>query len=349
MYNLDKITADTILSSLPQAILLVDAELNVIFANQTAEGLFGQSSSQLSGRKLYSLTGRYESWIRLCTQAINKGIAIRLFDIKLELISQTIPVTAHITPIINGQVIITLENQDGAQKLASFAAKNDVSRASGLIAAMLAHEVKNPLSGIRGAAQLIMHDIAEEQKPLANLICRETDRINALLTQMDIFASGSNELRAINIHEILQYVISITKNGFASNVTFIERYDPSLPTVSTNWDLLVQMLLNLIKNAAEAMERTATKKITISTYYQTGFRLSSVPLPIAIDIEDSGAGIAQEVRDNLFSPLFSTKEHGRGLGLAIVAKIAHDLGASVELGEKRDSGAIFTIRLPIAS
>jgi two-component system nitrogen regulation sensor histidine kinase GlnL len=343
-----------LLSALPQAVLMVDSSLKVIYLNQSAEDLLGSSEAQIKGRSLRGWQPFNDYLCDLCSRVIESGESLALFSQILELPRESTVVTLHIVPLHNGCALITMEKQDGLQKLAALSAKNELVRATGIMAAMLAHEVKNPLSGIRGAAQLLQSELGSEQRQLAELICAETDRIRDLLNQVEIFSSGAPECGSINIHEVLRYVISIAKAGFAEKITFQERYDPSLPPVHAHHDLLVQMFLNLVKNAAEALAETSDPVITISTYYQGGYRLHSqgegdvAALPIAIDIEDNGPGIASPLRDTLFEPFLSSKHEGRGLGLAIVAKIISDLGASIELGEKNDAGAKFTVRLAVA-
>ena len=169
------------------------------------------------------------------------------------------------------------------------------------------------------------------------MICMETDRIRDLLAQVEIFdASALLHKQSVNIHEVLQYVLSIAKSGFAPNVTFKEKYDPSLPLVLGHRDLLVQLLLNLVKNSAEALAHIENPTIVFATGYRSGYHIRNpmeerVSLPIMVTVEDNGAGIPEPIRARLFEPFVSSKEDGRGLGLAIVAKIASDLGAVVEL------------------
>ncbi|NBX04375.1 MAG: two-component sensor histidine kinase, partial [Alphaproteobacteria bacterium] len=237
----------------------------------------------------------------------------------------------------------------GMKKLAAGAAKQEAMRAAGVMAAMLAHEVKNPLSGIRGAAQLLREEIAPEQQTLTDLIASEVERITSLLNQVEIFSDGApSERSAVNIHEVLQYVISVARAGFAAHVKFVEKYDPSLPPVLSQRDYLVQLFLNLVKNAAEATAGSENATITLSTSYRSGYRLGNVALPIAVSVEDNGPGIPESVRARVFEPLISSKEEGRGLGLAVVAKLTADLGAMVELDEEKPDGARFIVMLPVA-
>lgn len=349
-------TSDNLLlSALPQSLLVVSADMEITYLNQSAEDLLGHSAAYFIGKKLSEVVVFGSEWLELCERVIKTGNSISLFSQKLELFHETISLTVHLVLLGNGSVMISLERQDGIHKLAGKLAKNEAMRASSLMAAMLSHEVKNPLSGIRGAAQLLQAEVTEEQKSLAELICNEADRIRDLLNVMEVFTTenkggtqvGEPVKSAINIHEVLQYVIAIAKNGFAAKVIFRELYDPSLPEVFSNRDLLVQVFLNLIKNSAEAVAEIPNPTVTISSYYQTGYKLDGLSLPIAIDIADNGTGIAEHLRDNLFEPFLSSKEQGRGLGLAIVAKITSDLGASIELDEKTMVGTKFTVRLPI--
>ena len=371
--------------ALPQALLVTDKNLIISYANPSAEDLFGHSAAQLKGKEISGWPVFADGFSVHCKRTLASGETISLFDETLYFLHAEVPVVIHIAPT-GDELIITLEKQDGLQKLAARNAKNEAARASGVMAAMLAHEVKNPLSGIRGAAQLLSEEVSAEQRPLTELICSEADRIRDLLNQVEIFTAGSPELAAVNIHEVLQYVISIAAPGFARHVRFVEKYDPSLPNVLAHRDLLVQMCLNLVKNAAEALERVEAPVITLTTYYQSGYRVrannSSSPsrgevrrgaqdgktsrecphpnpppigegemiaLPIAIDIEDNGPGISEHLREQLFEPFMSSKDEGRGLGLAVVAKIAADMGASIELGQKQVAGAKFTVRLAMAN
>ena len=177
-----------------------------------------------------------------------------------------------------------------------------------------------------------------------------------LLDQVEVFAGGvPGELQPVNIHEVLQYVMSIAKTGFAQHVTFREKYDPSLPLVLGHRDLMVQLFLNVVKNSAEALQNVSGATITLSTAYRSGQRISldktgeRVPLPIMVSVEDNGAGIPEGMRARLFEPFITSKEGGRGLGLAIVAKLASDLGALVELDETALQGAKFVVSLAAAS
>lgn len=345
------------LQALPTALVAVGPALDVRYLNPAAESLLAVSAHQAASRQLSAMPGFDEQLCALCARCLTEGEAMRLLEQPFRLPGHTRSVTLQLSPVFSAegatqQLLISIEKADGLDKLAASAWKQEATRTAGVMAAMLAHEVKNPLSGIRGAAQLLRDDVSEDQQPLTDLICREVDRVASLLGQVEVFAGGvPGDLQPVNIHEVLQYVMSIAKTGFAQHVAFREKYDPSLPPVLGHRDLLVQLFLNMVKNSAEALQSVARPTITLSTAYRSGQRISidktgeRLKLPILVSVEDNGPGIPESMRERLFEPFITSKEGGRGLGLAIVAKLATDLGALVELDESTGSGARFVVSL----
>lgn len=223
---------------------------------------------------------------------------------------------------------------------------------SAQLAASLAHEIRNPLLSIRGAAQLLEQSASDEDKPLAQLVMQEASRIEQLIARLDPLTPDPDQKKeALNIHEIAEYVRLAASASFASHVQFTTRYDPSLPDVLGVRPALVQAMMNLVKNAAEAVQHVREPHITLRTRYVLGERMQRVggkKLPIHVSIEDNGAGIPADLAARLFTPFSSTKPEGKGLGLAIVARIIEEHGGIVACESAANEPAIFSLYLPHA-
>jgi two-component system nitrogen regulation sensor histidine kinase GlnL len=217
---------------------------------------------------------------------------------------------------------------------------------------VLAHEIKNPLSGIRGAAQLLESSVPDDDRALTRLICDEADRIVKLVDRMEVFSDDRPvEREPINIHVVLDHVRRLAKSGFARAISIETIYDPSLPLVHANRDQLVQVFLNLVKNAAESIGAATDGEIVLTTAYKPGFRLSvpgnpsKVTLPLEFCVRDNGPGVPDELLPHLFDPFVTTKANGTGLGLALVAKIVRDHGGIVEC-ESQPRRTTFRVLMP---
>jgi two-component system nitrogen regulation sensor histidine kinase GlnL len=261
----------------------------------------------------------------------------------------------HVAPLPEqlDYVVVMLQERTIADKMDRQLTHRGAARSVIALAAMLAHEIKNPLSGIRGAAQLLEQSVVDDDRTLTRLICDEADRIVKLVDRMEVFGDERPvEREPINIHVVLEHVKRLAQSGFARNVKFIEDYDPSLPPVLANRDQLVQVFLNLIKNAAEAIgENAAGGEIALTTAFRPGVRLSlpgakaRVSLPLEFCVRDNGPGVPDELMPHLFDPFVTTKPSGSGLGLALVSKIVGDHGGIIEC-ESQPRRTVFRILMP---
>ncbi|MCK0138831.1 ATP-binding protein [Aliiroseovarius sp. F47248L] len=248
-------------------------------------------------------------------------------------------------------VLILLQPRSGAEHLGWVQGSQVAARQAIGMAEMLAHEIKNPLAGITGAAQLLSMSLSSEDQELTDLIVAESRRVVALLEQVEQFGDLRPPACApINIHDILDRARATTQIGFAPGMVISEAYDPSLPDVWVDGDQIQQVFLNLLKNAAQACKGEG--KIEIRTYYEAGLRLhlpdgGQASLPLQVEVIDNGPGLPADIADHVFDPFVSGRENGTGLGLALVSKILTDHGALISV-DSRPGRTAFRISLPVA-
>ena len=350
-----------ILGAMPHPILVIDETNHIVYANSATESFYQLGFSQLKKTKIDDLlpfgcpvSGAIEQ-VRKKTCTFNEyGINLSTPRTKENLI-----VDVFCGPVgENGQrILLHYQLRSMAQMIERQLSYRGAARTVNSVAAVLAHEIKNPLSGIRGAAQLLETAVNEDDQMLAQLICQETDRIRDLVDRMEVFGD-ERPIKAlpVNIHTVLKHVTNIASNGFAQKIQIKENYDPSLPKVAGEHDQLVQIFLNLIKNAAEALQETNNEEegvITLSTSYRPGFSLTlpgakeRTVLPLEIIVEDNGPGVREDILPNLFDPFVTSKAKGSGLGLALVAKMIADHGGTIEC-DSSPEGTSFRILLQVA-
>lgn len=349
--------ASAILAAMAVPVVVLDAEDRFRFANDAAEQFLGISSASLLNLHLSDLIPADNPVFLLIGQVRRADVTISEYDLDIEsprLRKQGITVQGSPLPGDPGFVLLIFQDVSAARHLDRQLSFRSAARSVAGMAAVLAHEVKNPLSGIRGAAQLLEASVGDADRELTVLIRDEADRIRGLVDRMEAFGEKPVERAPVNIHRVLEHVRRLAQSGFAATIRFTEVYDPSLPHVHGNRDQLIQVLLNLVKNAAESIVfgNVHHGEIVLTTAYQHGVRLA-VPgsdqrlyLPLMVSVRDNGPGIPEDIRDNLFDAFVSAKPSGSGLGLALVAKIVADHGGLIEV-DSRPGRTEFRLFLPI--
>lgn len=350
-----------VLQALPQPVLVVDHNRMIVFVNYAAEAFFGASLSVLSRQRLDDIIAFGSPIVGLAQAVGERGAPMAEYRVHVGSVrfgdaadDRIVDVFASPLSDLDARVALLFQERTMADKIDRQLVSRGAARSVSGLASMLAHEIKNPLSGIRGAAQLLEQSVTPEELPLARLVREEVDRIVDLIDRVEVFGDERPiEREAINIHVVLDRVKLLAKSGIARNITFSEDYDPSLPPVFGNRDQLIQVFLNLVKNAAEALERTPKGEIKISTAFRPGIRIAvqgvsqRISLPLEIVIEDNGPGISADLLPILFDPFVTTKASGSGLGLALVAKLVGDHGGVID-SDSRPGRTRFRVLLPVA-
>ncbi len=338
-------------ASLPVAVLVIDPDGRIAHANAACEVLLNHSETAMVGQPYDAVLlppGDYADR--------RDGHGFAAFDAEIEVLrGPRIRVDFIETRVADhpGWRIVTLHHAPSRRTT------HGGARAAVGAAAMLAHEIKNPLSGIRGAAQLLGSGAGEGQEALTSLITTEVDRIAALIDRMQDFTDTRPlKLAPTNVYPLLDHARRVALAGFARGMVIEERFDPSLPPVLVDADAFQQVMLNLLKNAAEALAGMAQPRITLATAYRHGMSVSTgagrprQPLPIEICVIDNGPGAPEDIAEHLFEPFVSGKPEGKGLGLPLVEKLVGDMGGIIQYAREaervRDPVTVFRILLPRA-
>ncbi len=348
--------AMAVLNAIQNPVIMVDDAGLVAFANWEAEAFFGASASHLARYKISTFIPFGSPLLALIDQVRERRAPINEYrvDLSSPRLGQDKLVDIYVAPVTSepGSVVIVFQERSMADKIDRQLTHRAAARSVTGLASMLAHEIKNPLSGIRGAAQLLEHSATDDDRALTRLICDETDRIVSLVDRMEVFSDERPVDRVpVNIHSVLDHVKAVAKAGFARHIKITENYDPSLPSVYANRDQLVQVFLNLVKNAAEAIGDRPDGEVVLTTAYRPGIRLSvagtreKISLPLEFCVQDNGPGVPSDLLPHLFDPFITTKTNGSGLGLALVAKIIGDHGGIIEC-DSQTNKTTFRVLMP---
>ena len=348
-----------ILNALPHPVIVISPDDSIGYANVAAEAFFQLGAAVLRRHTIDEIVPFGSPLLALVRQVRSQGSTVNEYTVDLGTPRNgTERLTdIQVAPVSEAPdcVLVMIQERTMAHKIDRQLTHRGAARSVVGLAAVMAHEIKNPLSGIRGAAQLLETAVSSDDRSLTRLICDETDRICTLVDRMEIFSDKRPiDSVPVNIHAVFEHVRALASNGFARGLRFVEEYDPSLPPVLGDRDQLIQVFLNLVKNAAEAVQSNPASEgeITLTTAFRPGVRLSvpgtrnRVSLPLEFCVRDNGPGVAPDMLECLFDPFVTTKTSGTGLGLALVAKIVGDHGGIIEC-ESQPHRTTFRVLMPM--
>lgn len=337
--------------ALPFPAFLIDADELIADVNDAAEGFCVLSRKQMRGKALEKFAGAGSVVVDAIRQTKGSMRSVMLHDVTVGWGGKDRGIAnVQATRIGESEVLLLLHPRSIADKMDRSLSHRNAARSVAGMAAMLAHEIRNPLAGISGAAQLLSRSLGADDRALTEVIEDEAKRIGDLVNRVEAFGDmGPGLVEPINIHDVIDRAKRVAAVGFAAHMRFKDAFDPSIPPTAGSADQLMQVMVNLLKNAAEASPKGGV--ITLKTTYRPGVRLSlpgsrSQSLPIEISVSDNGPGIAAGIQDDVFEPFVSSKASGTGLGLSLVSKIMADHGGVVDC-HSDSSGTEFRLLLPV--
>jgi two-component system nitrogen regulation sensor histidine kinase GlnL len=341
-------------SAIPYPALVVDETDAIVTANPATENFGATSLRQMTGRPLGRFVGTDSAVLDVIGQARRNGVSVAQYNVMVGWAEQVPQLqNVHATPLqdTTGDILILMHPQGMADKMDRSLGHRSAARSVTGMAAMLAHEIRNPLAGITGAAQLLEMSLGDGDRELTGLIQTEAARIGKLVDRVEQFGDlRPAHRRPLNIPDVLDRARRAAQAGFAAHVRFTEEFDPSLPPTAGDPDQLLQVFQNLLKNAAEAVPRVGGA-IGVSTAYRPGVKMvrpghRSEGLPLVVTVVDNGPGIPENLIRDVFDPFVSSKVNGSGLGLSLVSKFVSDHGGVVEC-DSRPGRTRFRVRLPV--
>lgn len=345
---------DELIQSHPVATIMIDKGGVVLFVNAAAEQLCNVSRSSMVGRVVYDVISIDRNYRQRMLDPATPSLFAHRTEVTVGAGRRTIFVDLQMVPMGTSghRILALLPSQSDAELMGGAIGRS--GRAAGAAASMLAHEIKNPLAGIKGAAQLLARKADASGERFTSLICAEVDRITTLIDQMEHFSRGQSLLcQPVNLYQPIHQAIETVRARQLPGIVLSENYDPSLPMVHGNHDALVQIILNFVTNACEALHGRDDGEVRITTAYRHGLSIDNgdgrgrVALPIEVSVSDNGSGVPMDIRGDIFDPFVTTKREGRGLGLALVAKLARDMGGTVQHIRDND-WTRFRLHLPAA-
>ena len=349
-----------IFASLVDGILIISADLRVTKVNQAAEEIFQRSRSSFEGEPLSKLFPDQPNIIKKARQSITEGISFH----HVEGIGYNksnngrFPVNLTFSPLIKDDLEITagvilIQDTSLLKELQENSQQTEHLSTLSTLTAGMAHEIRNPLSGIRGSAQLLLKDLKNNgQREYMEIVIEEVDRINRLVKKMmDLTRPALNDFKPTNIHQVLEEILILEKGTLEMKEgAFVQVYDPSIPTIKANKDELKQVFLNLVKNAVEASPKGG--RVRISTQYNTDYTFRKKqdtlsPHNIVVKITDSGLGMTNATMKKLFTPFFTTKKRGTGLGMAVSLKIVENHHGKIKVTSEENIGTVIQVFLPV--
>jgi two-component system, NtrC family, nitrogen regulation sensor histidine kinase GlnL len=333
---------------LTTAVAVLDSDLRVVYLNPAAENLLGVSLRRSRGRPLAAFISPADELIDLCVRALNDGVTYGCRELSARAGDREVIVDCRATPMedLEGRLLLELFDTQRDKQMRREAEQIAQQRLSRRIVRQLAHEVKNPLGGLRGAAQLLERQLPDvELRAYTDVIIDEADRLAALVDST-LSAGGEPKQGTFNLHEVSEHVAKLVETDMPEGVELIRDYDPSLPGIISDRDQVIQAYLNLALNALQSLGDAG--RITLRTRALTNFSLGGHRhrLVLSLEVEDNGPGIPDELIDTIFYPLVTGRKTGSGLGLTIAQDLVSQNAGLIEFSSKPGE-TVFKIRLPI--
>jgi len=341
------LSPDALLQGLTTALVVLDETLVVTYLNSAAETLFSVSYRRIVGRPLSELLHPAAELVALCQRALSSGLTFGVRELAARVADRQVVLDCRAAPL-DGERALLLEILDTerdrkVRREAALVSQHQLSRR---IIRQLAHEVKNPLGGLRGAAQLLERQLREpEQKAYTRVIIEEADRLAALVDGI-LRAGGAPRPEEVNLHRITEHVAQLIEAEKPPGIELIRDYDPSLPPVTVDRNQMIQAFLNIARNAMQALGERG--RLTFRTRALTNVALAGERhrLVLSAEVEDNGPGIPEELKDTIFYPLVHGRPTGTGLGLTIAQDLVSRNGGLIEF-ESQPGRTVFQLRLPV--